>query len=188
MNPIGSNLVTEYTQSIWKFTWLIGRPIEDTNWPRVLGYDDGHNWEVYLPNGNRGGANMPRLQPDGYTRYRGGRESPLADWGLGFKYTASWRKGDHYLKFGFEHVRNLDVHYYYIPEYGNGSDTFNGYATGQLQYGPDGSYSGVTYGEGWADFLRERPPRSAATCWESARIRATSTRVTTTGSSTTTGR
>ena len=153
VNPIGSNLVTEYTQSIWKFTWLISRPIEDTNWPRVLGYDDGENWEVYLPNGNRGGANMVGLRPDGYTGYGGATESPLSDWGLGFKYTASWRKGDHYLKFGFEHVRNLDAHYYYIPAYAGGRDNFNGYATGQLQYNPDGTSAGVTYGEGWADFM-----------------------------------
>ena len=159
VNPIGSNLVTEYTQSIWKFTWLISRPIEDTNWPRVLGYDDGDRWEVYLPNGNRGGANMPRLSPDGYTGWGGATESPLADWGLGFKYTASWRKGDHYLKFGFEHVRNLDVHYYWIPPYAAGYDTFNGFATGQLEYNPDGSFAGATYGEGWADFMLGTPSR-----------------------------
>ena len=157
VNPIGSNLVTEYTQSIWKFTWLISRPIEDTNWPRVLGFDDGANWEVYLPNGNRGGANMPRMRPDGYTSWGGATESPLADWGLGFKYTASWRKGDHYLKFGVEHVRNLDVHYYWIPPYAAGGDTFNGFATGQLQYNPDGSFAGTTYGEGWADFMLGTP-------------------------------
>ena len=157
VNPIGSNLVTEYTQSIWKFTWLISRPIEDTNWPRVLGFDDGQNWEVYLPNGNRGGANMPRMRPDGYTSWGGATESPLADWGLGFKYTASWRKGDHYLKFGVEHVRNLDVHYYWIPPYAAGGDTFNGFGTGQLQYNPDGTFAGVTYGEGWADFMLGTP-------------------------------
>lgn len=157
VNPIGSNLVTEYTQSIWKFTWLISRPIEDTNWPRVLGFDDGANWEVYLPNGNRGGANMPRMSPSGYTGWGGATESPLADWGLGFKYTASWRKGDHYLKFGVEHVRNLDVHYYWIPPYAAGGDSFNGFATGQLQYNPDGSFAGVTEGEGWADLMLGTP-------------------------------
>ena len=159
VNPIGSNLVTEYTQSIWKFTWLISRPIEDTNWPRVLGYDDGPNWEVYLPNGNRGGANMPGLSPSGYSGYRGATESPLSDWGLGFKYTASWRKGDHYLKFGFEHVRNLDAHYYYIPAYAGGSDSFDRYATGQILRNEAGKVVGASRGDGWADFTLGTPSR-----------------------------
>ena len=149
--------MTEYTQSIWKFTWLISRPIEDT-WPRVLGFDDGDNWEVYLPNGNRGGANMPRMSPSGYTSWGGATESPLADWGLGFKYTASWRKGDHYLKFGVEHVRNLDVHYYWIPAYAAGGDSFDGFSTGQLQYNADGSFAKTTtLGESWADFMLGTP-------------------------------
>ena len=46
MNPIGSNLVTEFTASIWEFTWLISRPLEETNWPQELGYDDGDRWEL----------------------------------------------------------------------------------------------------------------------------------------------
>ena len=97
------------------------------------------------------------MSPSGYTGWGGATESPLADWGLGFKYTASWRKGDHYLKFGVEHVRNLDVHYYWIPPYAAGGDGFNGFATGQLQYNPDGSFAGVTEGEGWADFMLGTP-------------------------------
>ena len=157
VNPIGSNLVTEYTQSIWKFTWLISSPIEDTNWPRVLGFDDGDRWEVYLPSGERGGANMPRMRPSGYTGYGGATQSPLADWGLSFKYTASWRRGDHYLKFGVEHTRNLDVHYYWIPPYAAGGDTFDGYATGQIARNDDGSIAGASFGEGWADMLLGTP-------------------------------
>ena len=136
-----------------------------------------------------GGANMPRMSPSGYTTWGGATESPLADWGLGFKYTASWRKGDHYLKFGVEHVRNLDVHYYWIPAYAAGGDTFDGFGTGQLQYNPDGSFAGVTQGEGWADFMLGTPSRVFGKRLGNRREqRATSTRATTTGSSMTTGR
>ncbi len=157
VNPMGSNLVTEFTASLWKFTWLISSPLDDTNWPRELGYDDGVNWESYLEDGTRGGANMPRVRPSGYTGWGGSTHSPLSDWGMGYKYTASWRKGDHYLKFGIEHTRNLDVNYHWIPAYGSGGDSFDGFSTGQIVRDTDGSVAGATLGEGWADFMLGLP-------------------------------
>ena len=157
VNPIGSNLVTEFTASIWEFTWLISTPLDDTNWPRELGYDDGPNWESYFADGTRGGANMPRIRPTGYTGWGGSTHSPLSDWGMGYKYTASWRRGDHYLKFGIEHTRNLDVNYRWIPSYGSGGDTFDGFSSGQIIRDVDGSIAGATEGEGWADFMLGLP-------------------------------
>jgi hypothetical protein len=153
VNPMGSNLVTEFTASLWEFTWLISRPLEETNWPLELGYDDGPLWQTRLADGSRGGANMPGISPDGYTGWTGATESPLSDWGMGYKYTASWRRGDHYLKFGIEHTRNLDVNYRWIPPYQAGRDSYDGFATGQIVRNTDGSIAGSTFGEGWADFM-----------------------------------
>ena len=157
VNPIGSNLVTEFTASIWEFTWLISRPLEETNWPRELGYDDGDRWETRLLNGQRGGANMTGISPTGYAGWSGASESLLSDWGMGYKYTASWRRGDHYLKFGIEHTRNLDVNYHRVPAYGGGRDSYDGFATGQIIRDTDGSVAGATFGEGWADFMLGLP-------------------------------
>ena len=157
VNPIGSNLVTEFTASIWKFRWLVSRPLDQTNWPLELGYDDGDRWDVFLADGSRGGANMVGIRPTGYTPWNGATESPLPDWGLGFKYTASWRRGDHYLKFGIEHTRNLDVNYHFIPAYGFGRDNYDGFSTGQIQRNADGSIAGATFGESWADFYLGLP-------------------------------
>jgi hypothetical protein len=153
VNPIGSNLVTEFTASLWEFTWLISRPLEDTNWIQELGYDTGNLWDVYFEDGTRGPGGMPRLSPTGYNGWRGAVESPLSDWGMGYKYTASWRRGDHYLKFGIEHTRNLDVNYRWIPPYQAGRDSYDGFATGQIVRNTDGSIAGSTFGEGWADFM-----------------------------------
>ena len=153
VNPIGSNLVTELTMSFWKFTWLISRPLDQVNWPQELGYDDGSRWNVFEQDGTRGGANMPRVRPTGYTGWGGSTESPLSDWGMGYKYSASWRKGDHYLKFGIEHTRNMDVNYRWIPAYGSGGDSYDGYSTGQILRNPDATIAGASFGEGWADFM-----------------------------------
>ena len=153
VNPISSNLVTELTASIWGFRDLISRPLDEVNWPQELGYDDGDRWSVFLPDGSRGGANMPGISPTGYTGWTGATESPLEDWGMGYKYTASWRRGDHYLKFGIEHTRNLDVNYHWIPPYQAGRDSYDGFASGQIVRNPDGSIAGSTFGEGWADFM-----------------------------------
>ena len=76
---------------------------------------------------------------------------------MGYKYTASWRRGDHYLKFGVEHTRNLDVNYHWVPAYGSGGDTFDGFSSGQIIRDVDGSIAGATFGEGWADFMLGLP-------------------------------
>ena len=157
VNPIGSSFVTELTTSLWGFQQIAGRPLDEVNWPLELGYDDGNLWDVFLADGSRGPAGMPRISPTGYQGWRGGLESPLEDWGMGFKYTASWRRGDHYLKFGVEHNRNLDVNYRYTPAYANGTDSYDGFATGQIIRNPDDSVLGATFGEGWADFMMGLP-------------------------------
>ena len=151
VNPMGANLVTELNVSLWKFSWLISRPLEDNDWATQLGYDDAARHPVYYEDGSRGPGGLPRISPSGYNGWRGAVESPLADWGMGYKYTASWRRGDHYLKFGIEHTRNLDVHYNYVPPYGNGRDTFDGFATGQITRDAAGNV-GADFGEPWADF------------------------------------
>ena len=103
---------------------------------------------------------MPGINPDGYNFWSGTAESPLSDWGLGFKYTASWRRGSHYLKFGVEHTRNLDVSYHFIPAYSLGRDWFDGYATGQITRDDEGNSRGATFGEPWADFMLGLPSRT----------------------------
>ena len=93
VNPMGSNLVTEFTASLWKFTWLISTPLEDTNWPRELGYDDGVNLESYLGDGTRGGANMPRVSPTGYTGWGGVHPFPALRLGNGLQVHRFLEKG-----------------------------------------------------------------------------------------------
>ena len=47
-----------------------------------------------------------------------------------------------YLKFGIETTRNLDVNYRWIPAYGSGGDSFDGFSTGQIVRNPDGPLFG----------------------------------------------
>ncbi len=157
VNPVGSNLVTELNASLWGLTWQIGKPLEDRDWAGELGYDDARLHPVYFEDGSRGSGGLPIIAPTGYPGWRGDFDQPLSDWGLGVKYTASWRRGDHYLKFGVEHSRNLDVQYRWIPAYGNGGDFYDGFATGQITRAPDGSSTGATFGEPWADLALGLP-------------------------------
>ncbi len=156
VNPIGSNLVTEVNTSIWRFSWLNSRPLERRNWTEELGYDDAHVHNIEYENG-RGPANVPILSASGYAAWFGSAEYPLGDWGVGLKYTASWRRGDHYLKFGVEHNRNLETKHFFIPSYSNGGDLYNGFATGQILRNESGAICGASFGEPWADFMLGLP-------------------------------
>lgn len=153
VNPMGPNLVTELNLSIWKFLLLFSRPLEDRNWAQELGYDDAHLHPVYFPDGSRGSGGLPRISPTGYQGWRAWGERPLGDQGLGLKYTASWRKGDHYLKLGVEHSRDLDVFDLSVSPYGCGADFYNGFATGQITRDAGGQTTGAGLGEPWADFM-----------------------------------
>ncbi len=157
VNPMGSNLVTEFNVSIWKFRWLVSRPLHQTNFAEQLGYDDADRHPVFYEDGSRGPGGMPGISLRGYTGWSGVAESPLGDWGLGFKYTASWRRGDHYLKFGVEHTRNLDVNYHWIAPYSGGRDQFDGFNTGQILRSEEGNLAGSSFGEPWADFMLGLP-------------------------------
>jgi len=64
----------------------------------------------------------------------------------------TWRKGEHYLKWGFSMMRDLDVGYLYVPQ-GVGSTGFDGYATGQTIRNASGAITGATFGDPFADFL-----------------------------------
>ena len=157
VNPMGSNLVTEFNASIWKFRWLPSRPLHQTNFAEQLGYDDADRHPVFYEDGSRGPGGMPGIGLRGYTRWSGVAEQPLGDWGLSFKYTASWRRGDHYLKFGVEHTRNLDVNYHWIAPYSGGRDQFDGFNTGQILRSEEGNIAGSSFGEPWADFMLGLP-------------------------------
>ena len=157
VNPMGANLVTELNLSLWKFLWLLGRPQEDRDWAQELGYDDAHLHPVYNADGSRGSGGLPGIRPSGYANWSATPEYPIGDEGVSVKYTASWRKGDHYLKFGIEHTRNLDVTHPFFPIYGIGQDQFDGYSTGRIERNDSGSVTGASFGEPWADFMLGLP-------------------------------
>ena len=152
VNPMGSNLVTEFNISIWKLLIQFAQPLENRDWAQELGYDDAHLHPVHFPDGSRGSGGLPGILLNGYQGWRAWGNAPLGDTGLGLKYTASWRKGDHYLKFGFEHTRELDVFNLLVSAYGGGGDFFDGRATGQILRDNTGQISGASRGEAWADF------------------------------------
>ena len=157
VNPMGSNLVTEFNASIWKTAWLVSEPLHRTNFADLLGYDDADRNPVFYPDGSRGPGNVPRINLEDYTGWGGTFTTPLSDWGLGFKYTASWRRGNHYFKFGFNHSRNLDVNFSQVGPHAGGGDYFDGFAAGQINRDEDGSISGATFGDPWADFMLGLP-------------------------------
>ena len=84
-------------------------------------------------------------------------EWTVGDTGVGLKYTVSWRRGNHYLKFGIEHTRNLDVTSDEKTPYAGGFDFYNGRSAGQILRNDGGSISGATFGQPWADFLLGLP-------------------------------
>ena len=49
VNPLGSNLVTEFNASIWKTAWLVSEPLHETNFADLLGYDDAERNPVSGP-------------------------------------------------------------------------------------------------------------------------------------------
>ena len=157
VNPIGSNLVSEFNASLWRFLWLFARPLHQTNFAQELGYDDADRHPVFYEDGTRGPGNMPSINLSPYTGWGGDSNFPLSDWGIGLKLTTSWRRGDHYFKFGFEHTRNLDVKFNIISAYAGGGDRFNGFAAGQILRDGEGSISGSSFGEPWADFMLGLP-------------------------------
>ena len=157
VNPMGSNLVGELNVSLWKFSWRRFLPVEDRDWAQELGYDDAHLHPVYNPDGSRGLGGLPRLRPSGYAGWFSAWNTGFGDKGLGLKYSVSWRKGNHYLKFGVEHTRNLDVTYAENFNYGGGRDRYDGYATGPIERNSEGMITGSGFGEPWADFMLGLP-------------------------------
>ena len=132
VKPLGPNLVTELNASIWRFAWLFSEPLHQKNIAEQLGYDDADRHPALYPDGSRGPGNVPGIYPRDYTAWEGATTQPLSDWGFSLKHTASWRRGDHYFKFGVEHTRNLDVNQSAILSYSGGGDNFEGYQTGQI--------------------------------------------------------
>ncbi len=161
VNPMGANLVTELSASIWSFR-AYTQPFavdDETNWARELGYDDADRHPVFYADGSRGPGGLPSIGASGYTQWGAysGNTATFSDWGLSAKYTASWRRGAHYLKLGFEHVRNLDVQNRQVLLYGRGRDNFDGFATGQILRNQEGNVTGASLGEPWADLMLGLP-------------------------------
>ncbi len=63
VNPVGSNLVTEFNASLWSFLWLFARPLHQTNFAKELGYDDADRHPVFYEDGSRGPGNVPLPSP-----------------------------------------------------------------------------------------------------------------------------
>ena len=157
VNPVGPNLVGELSVSVWDFSWRRFIPVEDRDWAQELGYDDAQLHPVYNPDGSRGLGGLPTLSPRGYSSWFSAWNSGFGDKGFGLKYSLSWRRGNHYLKFGAEHTRNLDVTFSENLVYGGGQDLYDGYATGQILRNLDGTITGSDVGEPWADFMLGLP-------------------------------
>ncbi len=157
VNPVGPNLVGELNVSLWDFSWRRFIPVEGRDWAQELGYDDAHLHPVYNQDGSRGLGGLPTVTPSGYSQWLSAWNSDFGDKGLGLKYSVSWRKGNHYLKFGAEHTRNLDVTFSENLNYGAGEDLFDAYATGQILRDSDGTSTGSEPGESWADFMLGLP-------------------------------
>ncbi len=165
VNPISSTLVTELNASIWGTDRIFDNPTDEFDWGQALGYDDAHLNPVFYPDGSRGTGGMPPLGAAGYPGWSTGwRFWTLDDWGVDLKYSASWKKGNHYLKLGFAHTRNLDVKQYFTAPYNaffsSGGDNFDGYSTGQITQADNGGITGSTFGEPWADLMLGLPSRS----------------------------
>ena len=161
VNPMGANLVTELSASIWNFR-NYNQPFavdDEINWAKELGYDDVDRHPVFYEDGSRGPGGMPSIAASGYTQFGSYRSSTdtFSDWGLTAKYTASWRRDSHYLKLGLEHVRNLDVNDRRVRLYGRGQDNFDGFATGQILRDEDSNVTGASFGEPWADLMLGLP-------------------------------
>ena len=107
LKSMGPNLVTELYVTIIKDFRIGRRLLDGVNWARELGYDDAELFPVFYPDGSRGAGGHPGIRVDGYERWNQAQHNRGGGWNLGFKYTASWRRGSHYLKFGFEHSRHL---------------------------------------------------------------------------------
>ena len=158
VNPISSNLVTELNVSLWRADWLLDKPENEFDWGQALGYDDAHLNPVFYPDGSRGTGGMPGTAVQGYVGWgTGWRFWTVDDWGLDLKYTTSWKRGSHYLKLGIQHTRNLDVKQYFTEPYSGGTDFFDGYATGQITRAEDGTITGSTFGDPWADLMPGLP-------------------------------
>ena len=155
VNSMGSNLVTELNVSTWKEGWVLARRLDEGNWAEELGYDDADLFPVFYPDGNRGPGGHPGIFLSGYSGWNQGGHGSLSDWGMGFKYSTSWRRGSHYLKFGFEHTRNLDVDYRTISR--TGVDFFQGFLTGQIRRDAEGRATGSSFGDGWAELVMGLP-------------------------------
>ncbi len=156
VNPMDSNLVTELNVSIWKAS-VSDSPLDQVNWAAELGYDDADRHVLFYPDGSRGPGGLPHVAVGPYAHWQGARSTTFSDWGLGFKYTASWRKNDHYLKLGFEHRRNLDATVGGVFSYSAGQDRFDGFATGQIVRDAEDNIAGSTFGEIWADLMLGLP-------------------------------
>ena len=142
---VGPNLVNEFNFSAWDSKRLtVG--IDDVNWVEQFGYDIADKVSLVAPDGGRGPGGMPGISMTGYTGYSGYGNEILGDWGMDFKDTVAYRKGNHYLKFGFEHMRVYNIRNRWVPE-GSASNSFDGFQTGQI--------TGATsdFGHPYADFL-----------------------------------
>ena len=151
VNPMGANLVLETNGSAW-WAYRDRTSLDYPNFVQELGYDIADKVQELGPDGKPGPAGIPSISPSGYSRWRGFGVETLEDWGFDVKQTVSWKKGDHYLKFGFSHMRVFDSKNRWVPE-GSAQNSFDGFATGQTTRDAEGNINGATFGDPWADLL-----------------------------------
>ena len=145
VKPIGSRLINELNFSFWSLK-RFRASIDETNWVEDVGYDIADKVLLEAPDGGRGPGGLPSIRVSGYASYSGYGAEELGDWGLNFKDTISWNRGNHYLKLGFEHMRSLDIRNRWVPQ-GSASTSFDGFSSGEI------TPTGVNFGQPFADFL-----------------------------------
>ena len=145
VKPFGATTVNEVNFSAWN-SERARDTIDTVNWVERFGYDIADRVPMEAPDGGRGPGGMPGIYPSGYAIYSGYGTEVLGDWGMDFKETLAWKKGSHYLKVGFEHMRVYNIRNRWVPE-GSASNSFDGYQTGQISGGT------ADFGQPFADFL-----------------------------------
>ena len=151
VKPFGARVVNELSVSGW---WFRGHRFteDETNWVQEFGYDIADQVKLVAEDGGRGPGGLPDIRIEGYGRINGETDGRRQDRGLNLKDTLAWQEGNHYLKFGFEHIRYYDNQLRWVPS-GSASNRFNGYITGQILQDGAGNVTGSTRGQPFADFL-----------------------------------
>ena len=121
------------------------------NYLKEFDYDIKDQVDQLAPDGLPGPVGLPTIRPEGYSRYEMYWCCENSGHGVDFKETVSWSKGDHYLKFGFENLRQYNSGSRWVA--GTARNDFDGFSTGEITRDGDGNITGSAMGQPFADFL-----------------------------------